>query len=386
VTGLTADFENIRLAWEWAVQHGYHQELRQAGHPLMLYHELRNTFHEAQEQFEQAVESARAKLDGAGLQHSAYELLLGDMLSSLGWFTFRLAQVDEALDLIRQANRLLRKHQQPASLALNLWHYATVCWFAGQFDEASQFVLEALEIVQELGDAWAVANLTVNLGALAHERGQYDQAYRLLTEGLALSRVCGDPRLISFAIIYLDRNPQIRGSYDEMKSLLVEVLELAVQTGNRYGKGVVLERLALAEQAAGDIACARQLMQESIQLYTEIEDRWSLSRGLTLLGDISHSSGDWQEAEQIYCQAFQTAMAAHLYPNALDALAGLAAVKAARDEDNSGLQMAQVVLQHPAATQAARQQAEQVLAGIGPALDHEPLKTLPQILDEIVNP
>jgi predicted ATPase/transcriptional regulator with XRE-family HTH domain len=386
VTGLTADFENIRLAWDWAVQQGCHQELRQAGHPLMLYHELRNTFHEAQEQFEQAVESARAKLDGASLQHSAYELLLGDMLSSLGWFTFRLAQVDEALDLIRQANRLLRKHQQPASLALNLWHYATVCWFAGQFDEASQFVLEALEIVQELGDAWAVANLTVNLGALAHERGQYDQAYRLLTEGLALSRVCGDPRLISFAIIYLDRNPQIRGSYDEMKSLLVEVLELAVQTGNRYGKGVVLERLALAEQAAGDIACARQLMQESIQLYTEIEDRWSLSRGLTLLGDISHSSGDWQEAEQIYCQAFQTAMAAHLYPNALDALAGLAAVKAARDEDNSGLQMAQVVLQHPAATQAARQQAEQVLAGIGPALDHEPLKTLPQILDEIVNP
>ena len=363
---LSLDMENIRLAWDWAVRQGYHEELRQAGHPLMLYQELRNTFHEAQDLFKQAVEMARAKLAGDDAQVSSYELLLGDMLSPLGWFTFRLAQVDEALELIRQANRLLRQHQQTASLALNLWHYATVCWFAGQFTEATQFVLEGLEIEQELGNAWGVANLTVNLGTLAHERGDYDQACRLLVEGLALARACGDPRLISFAIIYLDRNPQIRGSYEKMKPLLVEVLDLAVQTGNRYGKGVVLERLALAEQAAGDIACARQLMQESIQLFTEIEDRWSLSRGLTLLANISRSSGDWLEAEQIFCEAFRSAMSAHLYPNALDALAGLAAVKAGRGEDHSGLEMAKVVLKHPAATQDARQQAAQVLAGIEP--------------------
>jgi predicted ATPase/transcriptional regulator with XRE-family HTH domain len=387
VKGLATDLENLRLAWDWAVQQVNHAELRQAGHPFMLYHELRNTFHEAQDLFKQAVDMTRPLLDGGGSEVSSYEILLGDMLSPLGWFTFRLGQVDQALELIREANRLLRKHQQDASLALNLWHFATVCWFAGQFDEATQFVLEGLEIERGLGNAWGVANLTVNLGALAHERGDYDRAYRLLTEGLALSKACGDPRLISFAIIYLDRNPQIRGSYDEMKSLLVEVLELAVQSGNRYGKGVVLERLALAEQAGGDIACARQLMQESIQLFTEIEDLWSLSRGLAILGNIARSNGDWQEAEQVFGKAFGTAMSAHLYPNALDALAGLAAVKVGQGDELSGLEMARIVIEHPAATQDARQQAEQVLAEIGQeaglAKGQDQVKSLEQILDEI---
>jgi len=391
IVSLTADTENIRLAWDWAVQQGYMEELCQAGHPLMLYHELRNSFHDGRELFKQAVDKIRELLATCQAGNSRYEHTLADMLSSLGWFTFRLGQVDEAFELIRQANQLLRKSQQPASLALNLWHSATVCWFAGQFDEATQFVLEGLAIEREMGNAWAVANLTVNLGALAHEKGDYDQAYRLLTEGLALSRSCGDPRLISFAIIYLDRNPQIRGSYAEMKPLLVEVLDLAVQTGNRYGKGVALERLALAEQAAGDRQCARQLMQESIQLFTEIEDPWSLSRGLTLLGNLSCSGGDWQEAEQVFAEAFSTSMGAHLYPNALDALAGLAAARAGQGDLNSAQEMCRVVLQHPSATHDARLQAEQVLGEMEQAagfsdgsLDvHQPSNSLEHILAEI---
>jgi predicted ATPase/transcriptional regulator with XRE-family HTH domain len=388
---LTLDSENVRQAWEWAVHQGFLEELRQAGHPLMLYHELRNTFHEAQDLFQHAVDKARAMLTNAEPQLSGYKLFLGDTLSPLGWFTFRLGQVDQALIMIEEANELLRQGQEPASLALNLWHYATVCWFTGRFDEATQFLLEALEIEQELGNAWAVANLTVNLGAVAHEQGDYDQAYRLLTDGLALSRVCGDSRLISFAIIYLDRNPQIRGSYDEMMPLLIEALDMAAQTGNRYGKGVVLERLALAEQASGDIACARQLMQESFGLFTEIEDRWSLSRGLALLGNLHLSTGNWQDAEQVFCEAFRTAMNAHYYPNALDALAGLAAVKAAHEDVLLGEDMARVVLNHPAATQAARQQAEQVLIEVehkagyvkGKVQDLYQVKSLEQILDDI---
>jgi tetratricopeptide (TPR) repeat protein len=168
-------------------------------------------------------------------------------------------------------------------------------------------------------------------------------------------------------------------------------LDLAVQTGNRYGKGVVLERLALAEQDAGDIPCARQFMQESIQFFTEIEDRSSLSCGLALLGNISHSTGNWQEAEQVFSEAFRTAMDAHLYPNTLDALAGLAAARAEREEELSGWEMAQVVLKHPAATQDAHLQAERVLAGIeqeivlikAGAQDHHQVKSLQQILKEI---
>jgi tetratricopeptide (TPR) repeat protein len=176
------------------------------------------------------------------------EILLGEMLSPLGWFSFRLSKVDEAFEYIQEANALLRKHNQAASLAINLWHYANVCWFAGQFDEASQAVAEALEIYRKLDHKWGIANMIIYQGVFALEQGDPEKAYQLLWEGLTQARICGDPRLISFAVIYLDRTPQAKMRYAEMKPLFEEILEYAVQTRNRYGKGVVLERMALAEQ------------------------------------------------------------------------------------------------------------------------------------------
>jgi tetratricopeptide (TPR) repeat protein len=326
----------------------------------MLFLELRNTFHEGEAFFRQAVDELRSYLASGSSDQASVEILLGEMLSPLGWFCFRLGCVDEAFDLIREATGLLRTYNQPASLAINLWHYANVCWFAGHFDEAMQAIEEALEIQLNLDQSWGVANMTIYQGVIALELGDYDRAYDRLMQGLSLARDCGDPRLISFAVIYLDRTPQARSRYSEMKPLFEEIMEYAIQTGNRYGKGVVLERMALAEQAAGNTARARQLLGESIQLFEEIEDLWSYSRVLTYLGHMALADGDQEQALSVYAQAFRTAVNTHLYPNALDALAGLAAVKAGKEEFESALDLTFQILQHPAGTQAARQRAEQL--------------------------
>jgi predicted ATPase/transcriptional regulator with XRE-family HTH domain len=360
LTGLSIDMDDIRWAWDWAVQQHFLDELRLTSHPLMLFLELRNTFHEGEAFFRQAVDEFRAHLASDRSDQASVEVLLGEMLSPLGWFCFRLGCVDEALELIREATGLLRTHNQPASLAINLWHYANVCWFAGHFDEAMQAIEEALAIQQNLGHSWGVANMTIYQGVIALELGDNDRAYDRLKQGLFLARACGDPRLISFAVIYLDRTSQARSRYSEMKPLFEEIMEYAIQTGNRYGKGVVLERMALAEQAAGDIDRARQLLGESIQLFEEIEDLWSYSRVLTYLGHMALAVGDKEQARSVYTQAFRTAVNTHLYPNALDALAGLAAVKAGQEEFESALDLTFQILQHPSATQAARQRAEQL--------------------------
>jgi predicted ATPase/transcriptional regulator with XRE-family HTH domain len=360
LTGLSIDMDDIRWAWDWAVQEHFLDELRHTSHPLMLFLELRNTFHEGEAFFRQAVDEFRALLASNRSDQASVEVLLGEMLSPLGWFCFRLGCVDEALELIREATGLLRTHNQPASLAINLWHYANVCWFAGHFDEAMQAIEEALAIQLNLGHSWGVANMTIYQGVIALELGDNDRAYDKLKQGLSLARACGDPRLISFAVIYLDRTPQARSRYSEMKPLFEEIMEYAIQTGNRYGKGVVLERMALAEQAAGDINRARQLLGESIQLFEEIEDLWSYSRVLTYLGHLALAVGDKEQASSVYTQAFRTAVNTHLYPNALDALAGLAAVKAGQEEFESALDLTFQILQHPSATQAARQRAEQL--------------------------
>jgi predicted ATPase/transcriptional regulator with XRE-family HTH domain len=390
--GFILDLDDIRWAWDWAVQENYLYEQRQAAHPLMLFFELRNTFHEGEAFFRMAVEKARANLSDLETDHGVTEILLGEMLSPLGWFSFRLSKVDEAFEYIQEANALLRKHNQAASLAINLWHYANVCWFAGQFDEASQAVAEALEIYRKLDHKWGIANMIIYQGVFALEQGDPEKAYQLLWEGLTQARICGDPRLISFAVIYLDRTPQAKMRYAEMKPLFEEILEYAVQTRNRYGKGVVLERMALAEMGAGDTIRARQLLEESIQLFKEIEDLWSHTRVLTHLGRLAFSEGDQKQAMQVYGQALRGAVQVHLYPNALDALAGLAEVFFAEGNQEPVTKIIDLILNHPAATQAARQTAGQLQDQIGndrivqdegqPPGDYQ-RKSLEEILQEI---
>ncbi len=386
------DLDDFRWAWDWAVQESYLNELRQVAHPLMLFLELRNTFHEGEAFFRQAVEKARSFVTGSESGQDVEEILLGEMLSPLGWFSFRLGYLDEAFEHIREASTLLRKHNQTASLATNLWHFANVCWFAGLFDEAIQAIEEALNIYRQLKHMWGIANMVIYLGVFALEQGDYDRAYQLLQEGLSQARVCGDPRLISFAVIYLDRTPQAKVRYAEMKPLLEEILEYAVQTRNRYGKGVVLERMALAEQARGDIARARQLLGESIELFEEIEDLWSYTRVLTYLGRLIFSEGDPGKAWQVYTWALRTAVNAHMYPNALDALAGLAEVLSAEGNKEFALELTAQVINHPAATQSARQLAEHLRDEIEMEIKNQPyglvqgpfqMKTLEEILQEI---
>jgi predicted ATPase/transcriptional regulator with XRE-family HTH domain len=360
----TLDLDDIRWAWEWSVQERYLNEQRKTAHPLMLFIELRNTFHEGELFFRQAADIARSYLSSNQADHGSYEIVLGEMLSPLGWFSFRLGNLDQAFEYIRQANILLRKHNQAASLANNLWHLMNVCWFAGQFEEANQAVVEALEIYRSLGHDWGIANMTIYQGVFALEQGDYEKAYQLLQDGLSQARVCGDPRLISFAVIYLDRTPQAKNSYAEMKPLLQEILDYAVQTKNRYGKGAVLERMALAEQAAGNTGRARKLLEESIQLFKDIEDLWSYTRVLSYQGHLAYSDGDQEQAWRVYIQAFQTAVNARLYPNALDALAGLAEVFSSVGNKRFTLESTQQVLNHPAATQEARQLAERLQSEI----------------------
>jgi predicted ATPase/transcriptional regulator with XRE-family HTH domain len=353
------DLDDIRWAWDWAVQEQYIIEQRQVAHPLMLFLELRNSFHEGEMFFRQAVEQARKDLCNIETEQEQAmgEILLGEMLSPLGWFCFRLGNLDEAFEYIREANIFLRKHNETASLAINLWHYANVCWFAGHFEKARQAVTEALDIYRGLGLKWGIANMIIYQGVFALELGDYEMAYQLLQEGLNQARTCGDPRLISFAVIYIDQTPHARERYAEMKPLLEEILEYAIQTRNRYGKGVALERMALAEQSAGNLEQARQLLEDSNRLFKEIEDLWSYTRVLTHLGRLALSEGDLEQASMVYEQAFRTAVNARMYPNALEALAGTAEVLSARGETGLALEITAQVLNHPAATQAARQLA-----------------------------
>jgi predicted ATPase len=359
---LSAENDNLRLAWKRASLRRQAVGLKKAALPWMLFYELRNAFREGEALFQQAVEAletqaspAAGRMDEPGVQ--AQGSALGTLLANQAWFSYRSGRTEQALALFRVALARLREGEDQGALADALWQHTSACWFAGEYQEASRSLEEGLAIYRELGQTWGVANLTVYQGVIAYEKGAGEEAYRMLREGLALSRLTEDPRLVSFAAISLSRTPEAVRRYAETNALLQEVLQWAVETGDRYSQGVALVRLALLAHAnqASLKACA--LVEESFQLFREIGDLWSLSGALNYAARFHLDRGEAAAAQAFYLEAFKTAEEARVLPNALTALAGLACTRAETGEPGRALELAWQILHHPASPAEALESA-----------------------------
>ncbi len=362
LAAISAEIDNIRVAWQWAVTRCFCVDLGDAATSLMLYLELRNLFQEGESLFNKALQMIQAQPAPDGPERAGHEIALGDLLAKRAWFTYRLGRTEEALALLRQSIGLLREQENRNALADALWFYASACWFAGDFEEAASSSQESLALNRIRGSQWHIANMSLYTGIMALEQGADDEAYSLLKDGLALSRATGDPRLIALGASFLSRTPQAIRQASQTTHMLKEALQLTEETGDRVGKGLVLERLAHLAQATGDIQEAHRLFTRLLTSYQEINDAWSMSRTLNNAGQLALMEGDVEKARHRFVEALGTASGAQALANILDALVGLAAVSAQAGAYREALEVLYPALSHPAARQETRHQAEQLWA------------------------
>ena len=209
-----------------------------------------------------------------------------------------------------------------------------------------------------------------------HDQGNYAESYRLLSEALRRFRVLGDPRHIAITGNFFSRTMQVLGRMDEVQELVSEGLRLATETGDQFSIGMMLECKAVAAQANEEEAEARRLFGESIECFRAIGDVWSLSRALNLQGDFALALGDNLWARASFQQACQVAMPAHINPNVLNALTGLATVESQRGAYKQSLEWVICVLHHPASPHDTKNRAEKLRAELETQLAPEQIEDI----------
>lgn len=378
---LSAEIDNLRTAWEWAVVQQQIDLMRRALWSLWYFYELCNFSQEGEVVLGRAAEMVQMLLaergsHGPELEREKLAGLLDELQAHQAFFNLRQGHRSQTITLFESSICLLRTLHEPAMLAHALAHYGAFYWNMGQFDKAAQYLRESLEISRPLKHPWQLAIFTSFMGVVVHEQGDYDEAYRLLSEAITYGRTLGDPRLISFIGSFLSRTALALGQLAEVQDLLREGLRLVRETGDRFGIGLMLERMAVAAQSSGNDEEARRLFDESIALYRDIGDPWSLSRALTLQGHFVLAKGDHPQARESFRQAAQIALAARIDPNALDALAGLAILYERESHPASALGLATHILQHPASTQDAKDRAENLRLALAAQLSPQQLEAV----------
>jgi tetratricopeptide (TPR) repeat protein len=75
------------------------------------------------------------------------------------------------------------------------------------------------------------------------------------------------------------------------------------EIGERWGIATVLNNLGVVAHRLGDYEEARQLHQEGMGIYQELDSQWGISNGLNNLGLVAEALGEFDRAEQLYRRA-----------------------------------------------------------------------------------
>jgi tetratricopeptide (TPR) repeat protein len=228
-------------------------------------HYNRGDYDEAVTFYRQALQVQRE------LENKPAEALL---LNNIGSVYFNKAQYGDALTNFERALALREELKNPAEIALTLRNVAEVNVKLGQYDAALPRYLRALDLSRNVGNKREVALASYAVGTLFEYQGRYGAALASKEEALKSYRELGDKgfwlgEMLSGHGSVLSQ----LGRFDEARQSLDEAMKLARGLNHQVLIGQTLNFQADTYYLAGDLAGARRLFDQALQMATMAKDR-----------------------------------------------------------------------------------------------------------------
>jgi tetratricopeptide (TPR) repeat protein len=141
---------------------------------------------------------------------------------------------------------------------------------------------------------------------------------------------------------------------------LEESVALNISVGARWNLGHAYQGLGAVAQAQGEHQRAVDMFRKGVDTFAELGGRFYVGEGLAEMGRSVFALGNDTEAERVWRESLRIATEIHGTPVALDALVGLASLRAKKGDMQSALELLLTVLNHPASIQDTRHRAEQL--------------------------
>jgi predicted ATPase len=167
-------------------------------------------------------------------------------------------------------------------------------------DQARQLYQRSLDFFTACGDRISAGDCLGGLARLHDRSGNSDEAARLWRERLAIAQETGNQwtELMMWAV--LGRQATRLGNYEEAKFDHRNSLAIVQYLGHPRMTADQLNDLALAELLSGELEPARQHLMASLQLLSRLDDPTGLVEAYNILGDLAAAQGDLQQAHQCY--------------------------------------------------------------------------------------
>ena len=374
---LEAEIDNIRAAWEWAVEQDDLAAIARAAEALYLFHDAKCWYVQSSALFQRAAQSV-----AAGEPTPARQPVLAHVLIRQAQAQNRLINEGGRADLLAETQAIFERclaillnADEPGLYAEIMLGLAPMSARRGDFPRAHEYYQVGLLAFERSGDQWGVARSLHNLGYVASRMGQYTEAIGYFERGLALAQQLGDPRLVGDLSNRCGEAQRAVGNYAEAARLARAGLAARTAVQNKRGIAYSLYLLGDLAWRMGNCDEAIRYSQQSRDLFSEIGLAWGMDFALNNLGNIACTLGDFAEARRCFGAILQPALeGGDLESDRVpEALTGLATVLRREENHAAAVELLERALNHPAAWQETKDRAAKLLAELATELSPERL-------------
>jgi tetratricopeptide (TPR) repeat protein len=210
---------------------------------------LRPSYDEARQYFEQSVSRYRSLGDQIGLSEALTNLSAADRY---------LNRLPQSIAFAREAYALAQASGNLHLIALAASNLcAALLRTSATLEEADTVGRTALTLIQELGHQAELPSMYFRLGTVVFNQGRYAEARMIFTSGLAVARRLGDALEICTLLYGLAWVALAEGANQDALRLAEESITVSVRLGEGFFRLQMLALNSLAARRLGDGVRAR---------------------------------------------------------------------------------------------------------------------------------
>jgi predicted ATPase len=293
---MAEEFENIQLAWKWAVQNQKTQELNQLLDGLYTFYDTRGWSQEGEAEFGAAARQ---------FQHGGDSALLAKLQARQAMFQFYLGHFDSAKATLERCLSLFEAMNAPAETAFCLTTLGKVAEALGEYADAGQLYERGLAIYREIGLRRGIAYAVNGLGIVADDLGDFDKARQCHLESIAICRELDDQRGMAQALNNLANVLNKLGEFEDAQRYYTESLNIHREIEDVNGIAGALNNLGNVVSDRGEYELGEKYYRESYELYKSVGNQQGVALTLANLGNNAYFTKRYDEAQELERQSLE---------------------------------------------------------------------------------
>ena len=243
--------------------------------------------------------AAMNAVDGLGSQHHFRECSI--LQRKIATTFERQGDYDQALVRLAAASGFLANGN--ASKSIDAAQIANdigwIHFLRGNFDEAQNYLAEALGLVDATNQYDVIASIHNRLGAVAYHQREYEIAASHVGKSLVLRETIGDTAGVARLYNNLGLLGLMRGDLRDAEMNFLQGIELLEKIGDAEGIALAYTNLGLVQFDRGMLDLAESNFRRSILAAEKIGHRFYRGRALMYMGRLRTAQGQYNQSESL---------------------------------------------------------------------------------------